>query len=115
MPTITPTWANPRKGVYVVTWATIGDSDTCTAIEAPHLSVKEVEVTGSFGSPAATVAMQKSNDNTNFTPMRNLNGTIVSDIQNYGEALPENPKFIRPNSTGGTTSSTTVVLTMSRA
>jgi hypothetical protein len=115
MATITPTVdsnSNP-KGIVVVTWASIGDSDTCTGVTTAQYNRKCFQVKGTFGS--ATVIAQGSNDaGTNYAALTDKGQTAIALTAAGIEEVGENPLMIRPSSSGGSGSSTTVVLVLSK-
>lgn len=115
MSTITPT-ETPlnyfRENATLISWASIGDSDTCTAIEMPGSQFKSFQVTGTFSS--ATVVCEGSNDGTNFITLHDLNGNAVSFTSAGLKSVEEVVRYIRPKSTGGSTSSTTASLLLVR-
>ena len=93
-----------------VTWAAIGDADTCTDEPIGHLVDKSVHVYGTFGG--ATVVIQGSDE---VTPSERV---TLNDSRGEGNPLSftaldlrqvlEITAFVRPSSTGGGGSSTTV-------
>ena len=115
MATITPTieWLAIGKGdgsVYRVTWKTIGDADTCTPYSCPEYTDKSIQVEGTFSS--ASVAIQGSNDGTNFEPLRDPSGTTIAITAAGIKQVLENTLLVRPASTGGASSSLTVTVLM---
>jgi len=95
-------------GAVAVTWTPIGDSDTCINYMAPGMDCVSVQATGTFGG--ASVALQGSNDGTNFAGMTGKGGTSAIAITSAGMKAPnENAIYYRPVSSGGSSSSLTVV------
>src|ERR1051326_4103317 len=110
MATIPPVTAYPDRGTMTITWSNIGDSDTCTAATGARWPDKTVSVRGTFSS--ATVVIQGSDDNSNWVPLNDSRGegNSLSFSSADIRTVTENPTYIRPSSTGGSSSSTTVVL-----
>jgi hypothetical protein len=115
MATVTPTTVNPptgssssAKSVIVTTWTPIGDSDTCTGVENPAFADQTVQVIGTFAS--ATVVIQGSNDNSHWATLTDPLNNNISFTSTGMATLLQNPLWIRPNSTGGSGSSITVIL-----
>lgn len=115
MATITPTKVFPPTGssssarqVTITTWASIGDSDTCTAVEIPSFADQTVQVIGTFSS--ATVILQGSNDNTNWVTLTDPLNNAISFTGAGMKLVAQNPLWVRPISSGGSGSSTTVIL-----
>jgi len=112
MATITPTVAkagnNGSDNVYIATWASIGDSDTCTAIQMCGAADRSVQITGTFNS--ATVVIQGSNDGTNYVTLTDPQGNAISKTSAGIEQVEELTRYIKPSSSGGSSSSTTVSL-----
>ena len=88
--------------------ADLATGDTTAAVRIPNYSDKSVQVTGTFGG--ATVTMQGSNDNTNWST---LHKTDLSSLAFTSEGLftiLENPVYIRASAAGGAGSALTVVI-----
>lgn len=110
MATITPTVSKPRgsQKTWLVIWAAIGDSDTCTEVSFPDGADMTVQIVGTFNS--ATVVLQGSNDKSNWATLTDPQGNAISKSSAGLEAVEEHPLWVRPSSSGGTASSTTVIL-----
>lgn len=110
MATITPTVVRVGDGgvtnVYVATWAAIGDSDTCTAIQMCGAADRSVQITGTFGS--ATILLQGSNDGTNYATLTDPQGNVISKTSAAIEQIEELTRYIKPSTSGGTGSAITV-------
>lgn len=115
MATITPTVIEIKaygESAHLVQWLTIGDADTCTAIEMPGHTVRSAQIAGTFGS--ATVVIQGSNDGTNYVTLTDPQGNAISKSAAALEQIEENTRYLKPNSTGGTGSSTNVSVLLRR-
>lgn len=110
MATITPTVVRVTdggvKGVYLATWTSIGDSDTCSPVLMSGAADRSVAITGTFNS--ATVVLQGSHDATNYFTLTDPQGNAISKTAAGLEQIEELTRYIRPSSSGGTASVTTV-------
>lgn len=88
---------------HLVSWLALANGDTGDPMEVPECSDKTVQIgkTGdTFG--AGTVAIEGSNDGATWFALRSPLGTALSGIAaNAIHAILENPRFIRPNLSGG--------------
>lgn len=114
MATVTPTVTevNPGTGqaAWKAVWALIGDSDTCVASPitlAPYTD-RSVQISGTFNS--ATVKLQGSNDGTNYLDLTDPQGNAISKTSAGLEQVEEATIYVKPVSSGGTSSSTTVTV-----
>lgn len=112
MAAVTPTIRTVGAGNFacrVATWASIGDSDTCTPVSFPDLTDRSVQVFGTFGG--ASIAIQGSNDaGTTFAPLNDPGGTVIGITTAKIKAILENSEQIKPVTSGGTGSSLTVCI-----
>lgn len=108
MAVITPTVARVRPGAdsWLITWAAIGDSDTCTAVQMPTGSEKSVQIGGTFG--AATITISGSNDGVNYIVLTDPQGNNIAKAAAAIEAISEHTRYIKPSTAGGTGSSLNV-------
>lgn len=107
-PTITRVDDGGVRAVYLVQWSNIGDADTCTAVPMSGGSDRSVQITGTFSS--ATVVIQGSNDGTNYAPLTDPQGNAISKTAASLEAISELTRYIKPTTSGGSSSSVTVSL-----
>lgn len=110
MAVISPTTIEADGNAYVVSWTAIGDSDTCTPVTWAGARDKTVQITGTFGS--ATIVLQGSIDGTNYVTLTDPQGNTISKTSAAIETVMENVRFIRPATSGGTSSSVNVHLLM---
>ena len=113
MAVITPTTTQIDGNCHVVSWAAIGDSDTCTAVAFSGASDKTVQINGTFGS--ATIVIQGSIDGTNYVTLTDPQGNALSKTSAAIETIMENVRYIRPSTSGGTASSVNVYILMGGA
>lgn len=113
MATISPTITQVGKqdgSSYAVIWTPVTEADTCSPVQLPEYSDKSVVVTGTFGS--ATLAIHGSNDGTNYAPLHDPGGTVIGITAASGgsnvRAILENTVYLKPVTSGGTSSSLTV-------
>lgn len=110
MATVAHTVTPLAKGAALYTWADLANGDTGIDFSNLLLSEKTVQVTGTFGT-GGTVALEGSNDGTNYETLKDPQGNSLSFTAAGLEAVQENPRFIRPNvSAGDGTTALTVTL-----
>lgn len=83
-------------------WETVTKDDTCAPASVPEHTVKSLQVTGTFDS--ASVALQGSNDGTNYAALNAVVGTPLA-IAAAGIKSPiEHTLFVKPTHASGSTS-----------
>jgi hypothetical protein len=81
-------------------WQALGEGDTGRPMGGGKLADKTVQVDGTFDG--ATVALEGSMDGVNWATLSDSDGDPVSTTTTgYMAMIVENPRFIRPNVTGG--------------
>ena len=101
------------RGVHQWTWANLGNDDVGDPIdEGVSFADKTVTIVAvAYGS--ATAAIQGSNDKTNWFDLESTNGAGTALTFTTGDQLHgilQNPKHIRPKTSGGTGTDITVVI-----
>ena len=107
---LTSTNRNVVNGAIVLTWEALGDADDGAPFALPFKASITMQAIGTFGS--ATVALQGSNDGTNWAPLqwKGKTATALSvTAAGMAEAV-ECPAFIRPVTTGGTGTDVDVIV-----
>lgn len=94
--------------VIVCLWETLTEADTANAISLANKADKTVTVTGTFGS--ATVVMKGSNDGANFYTLKDAQGDDISFTAAGMSIILENPLFIKPTFSGGTSQDVDVII-----
>lgn len=84
---------------HVITWASMGDSDTGESVEMPGSSDRSVQFSGTFGT--ATVVLQGSNDGANWATLTDPQGNAISKTSASIEMITELTRYIRPVTSGG--------------
>ena len=88
-------------GAVLATWAAMATGDVGGGIPIAYAADLTGQVTGTFGG--ATITWQGSNDNTNWHPMTQKSGTGNMAFTSAAvHTANENPAWIRPAVTGGT-------------
>ena len=93
----------PTSGVSVFTYDNLDSADTAPS---PLLLTGTVplagfmQVTGTFGG--GSVALQGSNDGTNWVALKDLTGTVIAITVAGGVDFSVSCVYIRPRITGGT-------------
>lgn len=104
MATITKTLSNSDPtGGDLWLWETMGNADQGSSVEIPGpLSAMVVQAIGTFGG--ASVAVQGSNDGSNWFDLDDLGGTAVglTAAGGTGVDIGDVPRYIRPETSGGT-------------
>lgn len=92
----------------LVTWASVTETDTFGAVALPEYSDKSVHVSGTFDS--ASIAIQGSNDGTNYCSLFDPSSTVIAITAATAlKAILENTVYVKPlASGGGATQSVTV-------
>jgi len=92
---------NSRLAALVV-WPAMGNADTGTPFETKwHRDFCLTVIATAYG--AATIALEGSNDGTNYVTMADPQGNALSfTTGNKIEQLLEVPRYIRPVTSGGT-------------
>ncbi len=114
MAVITPTFAQPAKGVVVVTWASMdgATSDTGTMVTTAQYSRKYVQSDGTY--TGGTVAyLMASNDGTNQVVCKDNLGNNIGLASDDGEEVHDSPLEMAPSVVGGT-GVITVTLTLGK-
>lgn len=100
MPRITVDKDGNRHRAVWTGLTTAGNANIQRYTPKASMGVATVQVSGTFGG--ATVAMQGSNDGTNFIALRDLNGQAISfTAAGYAE-FSTGFVFVRPQVSGGT-------------
>lgn len=86
------------NSTLLVTWTPVTKDDTCTAIALPEYSDKSVQVAGTFGT--TSVAIQGSNDGTNFASLNDPTQTVIAITGPKIQAILENTVLVKPVTTG---------------
>lgn len=108
-PSVTPVEGDLyARGVVLVQWVGIGDSDTCVAAQVLDFADRSVQIAGTFG--AATIKLQGSNDGTNYADLTDPQGNAISKTTAAIEAVMELTRYMKPVTSGGTGSAITVTV-----
>lgn len=95
------TEASPDDSIRVFTWSGLATSgDIGDTQSAPAYSEKTFTVTGTF-TGAPTVALQGSNDGTNWFPLKNKQGTAITFAAAGMDTTQDRPLFVRPTLSAG--------------
>jgi len=110
MATITPTIDRDSvPGAVLATWTGMTTGDVGAGVPIAYAADLTGQVTGTFGG--ATITWQGSNDNTNWHPMTLQSGTgNMAFTAASVHTANENPAWVRPAVTGGTSVSIKGVL-----
>lgn len=106
-----------KGNTQTVTWAGLTTNDTGQPWELSFYSDKTVQIFGNFGG-TASVTIEGSNDprvtsdpsNALWFPLTDPGSNAITKTAAAGEQILENPRWIRPNVTLGTTPAITVII-----
>jgi hypothetical protein len=95
------------SGRVIITWATMADGDTGVMVKSSHYPDKTVQAIGD----ATTVALEGSNDGTNWFALTDPSGMEIGLVGSTFDLamVRENPLYIRPSCTGGSDTDVIVV------
>lgn len=99
--------------VLEIKWDGLGDDETSVSVECAGFADKTVAVTGTIG--AGTVAIQGSNDGTNFFELTDGIGNTLSFSATGMKLIGENPRYIRVVTDSGDSNDVDVIIYSRRA
>ena len=110
MATIIPTTVEDQVRAAAYRWTDYSTADTSTPIKVQNMQglAGSVQVTGTFGS--ATIALQASNDGTNFVTLKDSAGTAISFTAAGMAEFSTAALYLKPTSSGGTADNVTVTV-----
>lgn len=112
MSTVTPTVTRIDdggvRGVYLATWASMGNADTGAAVALGGGYDRSVQIEGTFGG--ATVTLQGSNDGSNWETLTDPQGNGIAKTAAALEAVTELTRYVRAITSGGAGTSVTVTM-----
>ena len=114
MATITLVSDQVAGKVYSYTWEALGDADQGEALDSPGLADKTITVTGIYGG--ATLTLKGSNDGTNYMTIHDVFGNVMSFTNtNQIAMVAQCPKFMRPETSGGSGTDLDVIVLARKA
>ena len=99
--------------VQIVTWTGLTTDDTGQPWRRNDYTDKCVTITGDFGS-GATVTMQGSNDGTNWFSLTDPQANAIAKTAAAMEQILENPVWIRPSVSGGTSPDLDIIISATK-
>lgn len=99
--------AKPFADAWVVSWS-LSNADDGVPMDLPQANDKSVQVAGSLAG--ATVVIQGSNDGVNWETLQDPEGAALSFTASGLRGILEHARYIRPVSSGGSGSSSTVTI-----
>jgi hypothetical protein len=111
MPAIDPTFPI-TKGVVQTQWVGASTANAPTALTIQNNAARKacVQITGTFG--AATVAIQGSNDGTNYVTLKDFYNTAMSTTTAALFEFETSVLYLKPLITGGTGDNLTITVVM---
>lgn len=109
-PTIVDVSPRGDGSTLQATWTAVtsAGADTCNPVAFPDHPDKSIQVSGAFG--AGSVALNGSNDGTNFFPLNSPNSVVIAIAAAGIKAVLENTLQVQPAYTGGTAGTITIVM-----
>lgn len=113
MTVITPT-IEPTDDGLVITWSSLAAGDTGASVSVPNFERRDIQLIGMDGN--SDVALDGSNDNTNWTQLRSLTTTpqLSGWIPIPRSSMSVEPRYVRPAVLSGTTVSVTLIMFCSK-
>ena len=98
---------------WIAQWTPLTSVNTIgSSYPMPGATIKSVQIEGTFDS--ATVVLEGSNDGTNWKTLTDPQGNAISKTAAAIEAIEENTRYVRPNSSGGGATQSITVTLLSR-
>lgn len=85
---------------YQLVWAAMANGDTGLPVLLPGNADRTIQVTGTFGT-GGSVALEGSNDGTNFFALTDPTGTVIAITSAGIKAITEACMYVRPHVTAG--------------
>jgi hypothetical protein len=110
MATIIPTTVEEQVRAAGYRWTDYSTADTAAPVKLINQEglAGSVQVTGTFGS--ATIALQISNDGTNYATLKDGVGTAITFSAAGASEFSTAALYLKPTSTGGTADNVTVTV-----
>lgn len=102
------------RGVLQSTWSGLVSTEEGDQIDAALYSDKCVQIGGAFSTTAPTVTIKGSNDGTSWFTLTDPQGNNLTFTTSGMEQIMENPRYIRPETSGGATGTAIDVIIISR-
>jgi hypothetical protein len=99
VPTIRDVSPRGDGSSLLVTWTPVTQADTCNPVSFPDHPDKSLQCSGTFGS--ASVALNGSNDGTNYAGLNSPNSTVIAITAAGVKSVLENTLYVQPVATGG--------------
>ncbi len=92
---------------HVVQWTGLLNGDDGAPIELCGSTIRSVQFTGTLGA-GGTIALEGSNDGTNYVTLTDPQGTSISKTSLGIEAIEEITRYVRPKVSAGDVTTTLV-------
>ncbi|MEN9763508.1 MAG: hypothetical protein RI906_3334 [Pseudomonadota bacterium] len=112
MATIVPTTVEEQIRAAAYRWTDYSTADTSTPIKVQNMQglAGSVQITGTFGG--ATIALQVSNDGTNYVTLKDGSGSDISLTSAGMREFSTAALYLKPTSSGGTADNVTVTVVL---
>lgn len=98
-----------KDGVATATWTAITENDTGLPVAMARFPDRTVQVVGDFTTSGA-ITIEGRNDGTNYNTLHDPTGAALVLTDTSVKLIVENPVYIRPRATAGTSVSMDVVI-----
>ena len=112
MATIPVVISTPVSRVTRYTWSNVTQADVCEAIipGGTEPLIGSISVSGTFGS--CSVALQGSNDGTNFYSLKDLSNTVIAITSEGASEFTSAMYSFKPVASGGSSQSITITVVL---
>jgi hypothetical protein len=112
MATIVPTTVEEQIRAAAYRWTDYSTADDAAPVKVQNMQglAGSVQVTGTFGG--ATIALQVSNDGTNYVTLNDAVGAPITFTAAGMREFSTAALFIKPTSSGGTADNVTVTIVL---
>ena len=112
MATIVPTTVESQIRAAAYRWTDYSTADDAVPVKLQNMQglAGSVQVTGTFGG--ATIALQVSNDGTNYVTLKDSAGSNISFTTAGVAEFSTAALYVKPTSTGGTADNVNVTIVL---
>ena len=96
------------RGYMYLSWDAMGDDTTGDNAQVGNYADKTVQFAGTWGG--ATAVLEGSMDGATWFTLTDYQGAAISVTANAMKAISENPRFIRPVTSGGSGTDVDVII-----
>jgi hypothetical protein len=101
------------RSAQVVTWTALTEADSAAVLDLGEYEVDAVEFSGTFGGATIVLKGCVLSSGT-MTGLTDLGGTAISKTSAGWQTVREQPRYVQPVASGGTSQSLTITLLLRR-